>query len=93
VRSRSTTSATLRRLRSSAAGISSRPRSTGSRIEPFGVAEPEHRRHRFAEAADLVVDVDAGGLQRSMIGVHVGGVVEHAHLPTAGHLAAAAQAR
>ena len=35
------------------------------------VAQPEHRLHRAAEARDLVVDVDAGGLQRGVIGVDV----------------------
>ena len=34
---------------------------------PVGVAHPEHRRHRVAVPGDLLVDVDAGGLQRSVI--------------------------
>src|SRR6476620_12488433 len=35
------------------------------------VAEPEHRRDGVAHTLDLVVDVDAGGLEIGVVGVHV----------------------
>jgi hypothetical protein len=35
------------------------------------VAEPEHRRYWIAPAGDLFVDVDAGGLQRGVVGIDV----------------------
>ena len=53
----------------------------------IGVAEPEHRRYRIAHAADLVVDVDAAGLEVGVIGVDVGGVERDPGLGVAGRLA------
>jgi hypothetical protein len=50
----------------------------------FGVAQPEHRRHRAAEARDLVVDIDAGGLQGGVVGVDVAAVEDDPGLFAAG---------
>ena len=51
------------------------------------VAQPEHRRHGAAPTGDLVVDVDAGGLQRGVVCVDVRGVEADAGLAAAGVLA------
>jgi hypothetical protein len=53
----------------------------------FGVAQPEHRRHRPTEAGDFLVDVDARGLERGVVGVDVGGVEDDPGLFAAGLLA------
>ena len=54
---------------------------------PVGIAQPEHRRHRVAVPADLVVHVDTGGLQRGVVGIDVGGVEDDARLGAARLLA------
>src|SRR5207248_2442530 len=50
------------------------------------VAQPEHRRHRVAVAADLVVDVDAGGLECGVVGVDIRRVEADPGLAAAGLL-------
>ena len=52
-----------------------------------GIAQPEQRRDRATDARDLVVDVDAGGLQGRVVGVHVRRVEADAGLAAARLLA------